>query len=172
MGQQAKHAARRFDLRALLEGAVEFVLLLGLWMMFVSLLQWNEFVAGIAAALFGAVADAVVKATDFAHFRPDWKQVLLIFRLPGEVLKDTLLVFAELFRRLAGAPSRSTLCAVPFEFGDESREGASRRALAILYSTIPPNSVVIGIDDRGYLLLHTLVPAPLSGVTRKLGAQV
>ena len=170
---ESSSQSRHLDLSALLVSAVEFVLLIGLWMMFVSLLQWNELIAGVAAALIGAFADAVIKATDFASFEPELKQLLLIFRLPGEVLRNTLVVFGELFRRLAGAPPRSRLLIVPFDGGGVDRRSAARRALAILYSTIPPNSVVVGIDqDRNYLLLHNLVPEPVSPVTRKLGARV
>ena len=163
---------RTVDRQALIAGAIEFVLLLGLWMMFVSLLQWNELLAGLAAALIGAVGDAVVKATGFAVFRPRASQALLILRLPGEVLSNTLVVFAELFHRILRGSSRSRLQVVPFDAGGDDNESAARRALAILYITVPPNSVVVGIDrERHYLLLHQLVPAPVSPVTRRLGAQ-
>ncbi|HEU5451727.1 MAG TPA: Na+/H+ antiporter subunit E [Terriglobales bacterium] len=159
-------------MRALIDSAVEFLLLLGLWMMFASLLHWNEVLAGVAAALIGAVGDAVVKATGFATFRPQVRQALQVLRLPGEVLQNTLVVFAELLRRMLGRPSRSRLQVVPFDAGRDDTESAARRALATLYTTIPPNSVVVGIDqERHYLLLHSLVPAPVSPVTRRLGAK-
>ena len=160
------------DGQALTETVIEFLLLLGLWMMFVSLLQWNELFAGLVAALIGGVADAVVKSTDLASFRPKPRDLLLIFRVAGEVVQNTAVVLVELFRRIGGAPSRSALQVVPFEAAGDERESSSRRALAILYSTLPPNSIVVGIDkQRGYLMMHQLVPQPESTVTRQLGGR-
>lgn len=160
----------KFD--ELLIAAVEFALLLGLWMLFVSMLEMNELVAGFAAALLGAVGDAVVKATDFARFRPRISQALLIFVEPWYVIKDTLVVFWELLRRIVGMPRRSRLVVVPFEAGGDDLECNARRALAIGYTTISPNSIVLGIDrERNLMLLHQIVPAGTSWLSRQLGAR-
>jgi len=158
--------------RALLDSTVEFVLLIILWMMFVSLLQWNELLAGLAAAAIGAVADGVVKATDFARFRPRLSHAALILTTPWYVLTGTLAVFGELARHLAGKPPRTEFVVVPFDGGADDVESSARRALATAYTTISPNSIVIGIDrERGFLLLHSLPPSPTPWITRQLGAK-
>lgn len=47
-----------------------------------------------------------------------------------------------------------------------------RRALAIGYSTMTPNMIVIGIDhERGRMLYHQLERSPIAEMTRKLGAR-
>lgn len=157
---------------ALLIAAVEFVLLLGLWMLFVSLLQTNEFVAGMAAALLGAIADAVVKATDFARFRPRFRHVLLVFVTPWYVVRDTVVVFWVLAKKLAGVPLQSSLKVIPFAAGEDSVEDNARRALATGYSTISPNTIVLGIDcERNLLLLHEISPSETSWMLKQLGAR-
>lgn len=158
--------------KAIAIALVEFVFLLGLWMLFVCLLHWNEVEAGVVAAAIGAVADAMVKATGFAVFRPRLSHVLLIFRLPAQIISNTVRVFAELFRRMFGGESRASLQLVGFDNGGDEEDAAARRALAICYTTIPANSIVVGIDAEGdFLLLHSLFPEPVSPVTRQLGAR-
>ena len=156
----------------LLISAVEFVLLLGLWMLFVSLLQMNEFVAGLAAALLGAIGDAVVKATDFARFRPRLRHVLLILVEPWYVARDTVIVFWELLRRIGGRPRRSRLKVIPFDGGRDDVDSNARRALATAYTTISPNSIVLGIDrEQNLLLLHELAPSSTPWLLQQLGAR-
>lgn len=169
---ESARSSRRIHVRELLITAVEFVFLLGLWMLFVSLPEINELVAGLAAAFLAAAADAVVKATEFARFRPRFAQVLLIFIEPWYVAKDTLVIFWELLRRIAGKPRRSRLTVIPFKGGDNSLDGSARRALAVAYTSISPNTIVLGIDrKRNFLLLHQIVPAGTTWLTKQLGAR-
>ncbi len=156
----------------LLTGAMAFAVLLGLWMLFVSLLQMNELVAGFAAAAIGSAANAVVKKTDFVHFHPQLKHLLLIFTEPWYVLTGTAAVFWALARRIAGKKSEAELKVVPFDAGGEDRASATRRALAVAYTTISPNSIVVGIDHKGrYMMVHQISPSGTPWITQQLGAQ-
>ena len=159
------------EVAALLISAAEFLVLLGLWMLFVSLLQLNELVAGIAAALIGAVADAVVKATDFARFRPRLKHLLLILTEPWYVISGTASIFWALAKRIAGQPSEGELKVIPYDAGGDDSDSSARRALTVAYTTIPPNFIVIGIDrERNYLMVHQVSPTGTPWITKQLGA--
>jgi hypothetical protein len=59
--------------------------------------------------------------------------------------------------------------AFPFTARGEDARAIARRTLTILYTTLPPNTIVIGIDRRrNQLLLHLLEPAPLPDTVRRL----
>lgn len=47
----------------------------------------------------------------------------------------------------------SLIRAVPFEVGDDDAHSAARRALAVTYTTLTPNFVVLGIAHKQALLL-------------------
>jgi multisubunit Na+/H+ antiporter MnhE subunit len=159
-------------IKFLLISAAEFVILLGLWMIFVSLPELNEILAGLGAALLGAVGDAVVKAADSSRFRPRLRHVLLILAEPWYIANDTFVVFWELVRRMAGLPSRSQLKVIPFEGGGDDMDANARRALATAYSTIAPNTIVLGIDrERNLLLLHQVAPAETPWLMKQLGVR-
>ena len=165
-------ASQGMQARELLLIAIEFVFLLGLWMLFTSLPEINELAAGIGAAFLAAVGDAVIKSTDFARFRPRARYVLLIFAEPWYIAKDTFVVFWELLRRMRGMQRRSRLAVIPFDAGGDDLDSNARRALATAYSTIAPNTIVLGIDrERHLILVHQIAPAGTPWLTRQLGAR-
>lgn len=52
--------------------------------------------------------------------------------------------------------------------GTDSRS-AARRALAIIFGTLPPNSLIIGIDrESGVILFHQLRKEPLPDIVRRV----
>ena len=59
-----------------------------------------------------------------------------------------------------------------FDPGGSDPESAARRALAIAYTTIPPNFVVLGIDlDKRVMLVHQVSESETPTMTRNLGAK-
>lgn len=82
-------------------------------------------------------------------------------RLAAEVARDTGIVFAALWRRLArGAEPASEFREVPVRFGPETVEGKTRRALLIGGTSLAPNTIALGIDaERNVMIVHRLVPA-------------
>jgi hypothetical protein len=61
---------------------------------------------------------------------------------------------------------------VPFDSGGDDPESAARRALAIMYTTIPPNFVVVGIDrKKNLMLVHQVSPTPTPLIAKRLGAK-
>jgi len=151
--------------------SIEFLFLLGLWMLFVSQTQRAELVAGVCAAALGALGDGVVKAKRLAKFRPRLQWLWLFSWEPWYVLTGSAAILRALARQLAGKKSEAQFRVVPFRAGGEDPRSAARRALAITLTTIPPNFIVVGIDkERGFLLVHQVSPTGTPLVTKKLGA--
>jgi multisubunit Na+/H+ antiporter MnhE subunit len=118
-----------------------------------------ELLAGAAAAALAAfVAEvACCQAGVGFHMRARW--LLAALRLPGEVVRDTLIVFGALARRLLrGEQPDSGWREVPVRFGDDSPEGVTRRVLLVGGRSVAPNTFVAGIDrERGAMIVHQLV---------------
>ena len=157
----------------MLISAVEWCFLLLLWMLFVSQWKKDELLVGIGAAFLGAVADAVVKAEGFARFKPKLEWVLLIFWTPYYIAKGVWATLNAFFAELFGHPPRSRVLAKSYKPAkSQDATSAAKRALATAYLTIPPNSIVVGIDgDREQVLMHEIVPEPVSRMAQKLGVQ-
>ena len=138
---------------------VWWVILLAFWVIIDYSILRAELLAGAAAAALGAfVAElACYQAGVRFHMRARW--LLPALRLPGEVVRDTLIVFGALARRLLrGQQPDGAFREVPVRFGDDSPEGVTRRVLLVGGRSLAPNTFVAGIDrDRGTMIVHQLV---------------
>ncbi len=157
---------------AVRDSAVEFLILFGLWMLFVSQTQTNEIVAGIAAALIGAVADGVLKAEGYAKFKPRFKWLLLITWEVWYVLDGTWAIMVALLRHVAGMESQAEFKAVKFNAGGDDAESWARRSLVTAYTTIPPNFIILGVDvEKNLMLVHQVSPTGTPEIAKCLGAE-
>lgn len=158
--------------KAIILSSIEFVVLVGLWMLFVSQLQVSEFVAGIGAAALGALGDGIVKSKRFAKFRPRAEWLWLFTWEPWYVLTGSGATFRAIAKRLAGKKSDALFRVVPFRPGGDDPESAARLALAIAAISISPETIVVGVDrERGLMLIHLIAPAATPEIARRLGAQ-
>jgi hypothetical protein len=137
---------------------LEFVVLLCAWWLFTGTVGWNETVAGAGAALLGATATEAVRGVEHPRFLPDLRWIADFRHVPGAILKDSLLVTGKLWRMLfAGDRSTGRFVSVPFPPTGSGARSIARRVLAILYTTLPPNTIVIGIDRaHNGMLMHQL----------------
>jgi multisubunit Na+/H+ antiporter MnhE subunit len=145
---------------------LQFAVLLGIWLLFVSKLEPSETLVGVGAAVLSATASEIVRGVERPRFLPHIGWMLEFWRIPLQILKDCGLVTAKLFRILTGR-GRGTghFVSVPFEWGGTDQRSVARRVLAILYTTVTPNTIVVGIDrERNEMLLHTLVESPVPPV--------
>lgn len=150
---------------------LEFLYLVLLWMAFVSKVDKTELICGLAVAAFGMIADAVVNAKGLGHFRPRLRWLLLSFLEPWYVLNGMWAV-VQCFPRALTTATDGYLKAIPFDVGDNDPESATRRALATMLLTMPPNSLIIGIDrGKRKMLIHEMKPEPPSFLSRELGGQ-
>ncbi len=152
---------------------VVWLMQLGLWLLFVAKFSLDELLAGMAASAVATIAAAVFEALGLVKFRPILHSLIQAWRIPWYLLSGTGEIFHGLAKQLfthAGAPS--TLRAVPFDVGGDDPESAARRALAVTYTTITPNFIVLGIvAEQGLLLYHQILPGPVLTITKQLGAR-
>jgi multisubunit Na+/H+ antiporter MnhE subunit len=131
---------------------VEAALLYVLWLLFVAQLQPHELLVGLAATALAASATEAVRGCEHPRFLPHIQWIIRSWRLPFEILRDCALLIRNLFDRRPGRFE-----AIPFGAGGEDARSVAKRALATFYTTLPPNTVVIGIDRRrNVMLLHRL----------------
>jgi multisubunit Na+/H+ antiporter MnhE subunit len=88
--------------------------------------------------------------------RIEW--VTAALGLPGQVVRDTVIVYRALWRRLVhGEQPPSAFKELPTRFGDDSPEGVTRRVLLIWGTSVAPNTFALGIDkDTDVMVVHRL----------------
>jgi hypothetical protein len=151
---------------------VEWVFLLALWIAFVSQWKKDELLIGMAVAAIGAIADAVVKAKGVAKFSPKFNWLALIFWEPWYVAQGTWVTLKAFALALFGKAPDSGFQTLRYESVRGNARASAQRALAIGYLTIPPNSIVVGIDTtQRQVLTHQLLPTPNSLMAEKLGVK-
>lgn len=152
--------------------AAAFLVLYGTWLLFTANLDWEELVIGIPAAAIGATAFEATREQPVAQFWPKATWLLEGWRLPWYVLTGTFEIFKVLAQDVLGSkPAESLMRAAKFDAGGDDPRSAARRALAIAYTTMPPNSIVVSIDlEANELVFHQIIPEPPRQTTLNLGA--
>lgn len=152
------------DLRLRLPGRVLrwlvwWVLMMSLWVAVDDSFQFDELLAGAAAAALAALAAELVtdKARVRLRIRPRWLAGAV--RLPWEVARDTAIVFGALARLLLrGEGPDSEFAEIGERFGDETPLGQTRRVLLIGSRSLAPNMFVLGMDPQAdVMVVHRLV---------------
>jgi multisubunit Na+/H+ antiporter MnhE subunit len=140
-----------------------WVLLMSFWVIVDDSLRTDELLAGAGAAALGATLAEVVghQAGLRPSLRAEW--IVPALRLPAQVARDTWIVFAVLWRRLArGEQPRSGFRAVMVAHepdGDDS-DAVTRRVLQVWSHSLAPNSFALGIEpERDVMIIHQLAPA-------------
>jgi len=142
-----------------------------LWLLFVNTTRLHELWLAAIASVIAATAAEVVRAQPFAEFRPQPVWLLQAWREPWYILEGCATIFWVFFKQFF-RPEPSVLREVVFDPGGSDPASAARRALAIAYTTVPPNFVVLGIDfDKRVMLVHQVSSTPTPTMTRNLGAK-
>jgi len=116
---------------------------MALWIVLDYSLDVAELLVGAGVAAAGAVAAELVGHQTDSHFRVRISWLIPLWRLPGQVIRDTVIVFAALARLLIhGEQPASGFLEVPKAWGDESTEGISRRVLLVGATSVAPNTFV------------------------------
>jgi len=137
---------------------IQWLCMMALWFAFVAKMELGEGLVGIFAAAAAATGDLVIRrCRGFAKFRPKPGWFLAFCREPWWILNGTAVIFWALLRRVVGKNPDSRLRLLDFDAGGASGRAAARRALGLILTTLPPNSVVIGINqDDDSMLVHQL----------------
>lgn len=136
-----------------------WVLLMSLWVILDNSIASDELLAGAGAAALGACLTEVAgyQASTRIRMRIEW--LVPALSLPAQVVRDTVIVFAALWRRLArGEEPASGFRELPVRYGSDTAEGKTRRALYVGGRSVAPNTFSLGIDrDRDVMIVHQLV---------------
>lgn len=137
-----------------------WVLLMSLWVAVDDSLASDELLVGAGLAAVAALLAEVV--CDQAEVRLRVKAAWLVraLNLPGQVVQQTLMVFAALAAGLfTKAPlPRGRFRELPVRYGDDTPLGVTRRVLLTGARSLAPNEFVLGIDpERDVMITHQLV---------------
>ena len=136
-----------------------WVLLMALWVILDDSIASDELLAGAGAAALGACLAETAGYQAATRFRIRVEWLIPVLGLPGQVVRDTVIVFAALWRRLArGQEPASGFRELPVRYGDNTAAGKTRRALQVGGQSVAPNTFALGIDrDRDVMVVHQLV---------------
>lgn len=143
----------------------------GIWLLFVNTIRLHElWMAGVASAA-AATSCEIVRSQPFARFRPKVGWLLMAWREPWYIIQGSASIFWAFVKHLFKTEP-SVLREVVFDPGGSDPQSAARRALAITYTTMPPNFVVLGIDlDKRVMVVHQVTETETPTMTRVLGAK-
>jgi multisubunit Na+/H+ antiporter MnhE subunit len=152
---------------------ITYVVLYGVYLLFVSTLTKVELIAGIATALIATIASGVFGTVGVVHFKPTLRELLEAWRLPYYAFQGTWELFNAFAKQLFTKQGADSLVrAVPYEVGGDDAQSAGRRALAVTYTTLTPNFVVFGIAHKQQLLIyHQVLAGEVLQMTINLGAE-
>ena len=138
-----------------------WVVLLGLWLLFVDTLALAEVLVGLGAAAVAALAALGIHAYGGPRFRFQVRWLLLLRDVPASTLRDCAALGVVLWRRLIrGERARGAFRTIPFPIHD-GPTAAAWRAFVAGATAIAPNTYVIRFDrERGTVIVHQLVPDP------------
>jgi hypothetical protein len=159
--------------RVRMTGQVVFltVALAVFWLAFIADLQPDDLYVGIPAVILSvAFAFFAIRRLPI-RFQPTLRDLFQAWHLIKDVPIDIARILWVLVLDVAGRRAESLFRAAPWREAKATPHGTAVRALAVGYTTVSPNCVVIGIDcGRGKIFFHQLRASPLSRMTRNLGA--
>ena len=143
------------------------------WIIFVGSFSKWELLVGAGGAAVGGIAIQVVQHAEGSHFRArlqDLVQVVFVSWLFAQGAYEIL--FVAIRDLLGGRKAASAFRITEFEAGDESDpHDTARRVLAVTYTTMAPNFIVLGINTREkQLLFHQIQESSVPQMTKHLGA--
>ena len=161
-------------MKRLFRATILSALWFGAWLLLVEKFEPAELVAGAICALIAAVASELAYGTHLNKFTGNLPALVQAHHLPWLMMTGTVEIFAVLFRHLfTRRKAQSLMLACDFDAGaTDDPNDAMRRALAIGYTTMTPNFIVIGIDQKkGRMLYHQIARSDVPKMTQKLGAR-
>lgn len=132
---------------------------MSLWVIVDDSIAVDELLAGAGAAALAAFLAELVTYQAATRFRMRAEWIVPALTLPGEAARDTLIVFAALWRSLVrGDQPPSGFREIPARFGGTSDEDVTRRVLLVGGRSVAPNTIAVGIaPDRNVMVVHQLV---------------
>ena len=144
-----------------------------LWIVFVGGVRRDEMVVGIGVLFLSIGFFYEVWRFETLNLRLELRDVAQGWRVFCYVLADVWVVVAVLVMDLFSVRRAGSFYRVsPFKTSQSAPRLIARRVLATFYTTLTPNSIVIGIDPhQNRMLFHQLQRNRISQMTRALGAE-
>ena len=133
--------------------------MMSFWVILDDSINTDELLAGAGAAALAALLAELVSYQAATRFRMRVVWLAPALSLPGQVVRDLVIVYRALWRCLVhGEQPPSAFLELPARFGDDTPEGVTRRTLLVGGTSVAPNTFVLGMDqDRGVMVVHRLV---------------
>lgn len=143
------------------------------WILLVAGLKRDEMIVGAFCVLAAGSFLSIVYARENQRLDLRLKDLAACWRIPWYILNDSWVITVVLVKDLLSIqPAGSFFRVCGFKTAKEDPLLVARRVLATAYTTMTPNSIVIGIDyEQSRMLVHQLKRSSISRMTRELGAQ-
>jgi len=141
------------------------------WILFVGGVRRDEMLVGIGVLLLTAAFAYEVWRIETLHVEFHMSDVIQGWRVPGYVLRDTWVIASALLRDLLGTAAADSLYRVSeLKTVKPHPRKIARQVLITLYTTMSPNSIVIGIDPhQDRVLFHQLQRSSITKMDKALG---
>ena len=143
------------------------------WMVFVGSFARDELLLGVAAVVLAGFGLRVVQLSYPARFSPSLRELAAGWRMPWYLISGTYEITVVSLRDLFGYErAKSVFRVARFRSGaDTNPQGAARSALAVAYTTVAPNFIVLGINAKQQqMLFHQIERSSVPRMTQELGA--
>lgn len=145
------------------------------WIVFVGTFSFHETLIGVIGSALASAGLSIINLFYPAHFSPKLTDVLTLWRIPGYLISGTWRISAIAIKDLARIErAKSVFRVVPFRAGaQDDPHATARRVLAVIYMTVTPSTIVLGVNSSGQkLLFHEMGRTPVPRMLEELGAQV
>lgn len=145
----------------------------GLWILFVASVHLHEMLVGLLTTLAATAFCAFVWRSRQRHLKLRARDVVQCWRIPWYLASGVAEITWVLLKDvLHVSPAKSLFRVSGFEPSSDP-VGMARRVLAVVYTTVAPNFIVLGIDERSRrMLFHQIERSDIPQMTQKLGAKV
>lgn len=144
-----------------------------LWIVLVGGTRLDEMIVGFGVILLSSAFLYQVWRTETLKIRLAPQDIALGWSIPWQVFTDVCQIIAVLAANVfRHKRTGSFYRVVKFRTSQSDSRLIGRRVLATFYTTMAPNSIVIGIDpDQNRMLLHQLKRSGIPKMTQALGAR-
>jgi hypothetical protein len=142
------------------------------WILLVATTHAHEMIVGALSLLASGVFLWHAHRSEPLRLRFRVRDVLALWRLPWDVLRDAWTVTRLLFSDLAGHRAGSFYRVCGFATAKDDPKLAARRVLATLSATASPNLIVIGVDyHQSRMLFHQVERSSIPAMLENFGAK-
>lgn len=166
-----EHPGGLFDRPVQLLAITAVLLTIG-WIWFVGSVHLHEVIVGAVVVALSTAFCGLIYKSETLPFDLHLRDVVQAWRIPMDIAKDCVIITAVLFADLfLGRRAGSFYRVCGFRSSRRDPILVGRSALAITYTTMSPNMIVIGIDvAQSHMLFHQVQRDEVPRMTRLLGA--